>query len=114
MKRTYLITAAVVCVCIAITVFTRAAADNAVNNPPDESSPSLSARPSASEEAEEVYILKELDGKIAVYQKGIINPVKITDTYLCNLPEYDIERIKVGVEVHGKTALRVALEDYCS
>ncbi len=115
MKRTYIAAAAVVSFCLIVTAVTRNAAGSASSACEQEDVFDFSQ--SVSETAarqEKSYLLTELDGKIAVYETGIVNPIKVTDTYVCNLPEYDREKIKIGIKIYGDTALRKALEDYCS
>lgn len=74
--------------------------------------PSISA-PSSVEESD-IYIIKEYNGKIAVYNENMDKPVKTTDSSVDALPEVDKALLKKGIRVEDKTELRKLLEDYCS
>ncbi len=62
----------------------------------------------------QTFVITEQGGKLVVYIDGESKPFKITDTLINDLPEYDKEKIKLGVIVYGDIALQKALEDYCS
>lgn len=64
---------------------------------------------------EEHYLLKELDGYIAIYtlDEQENETLKEKTTILVNyLPEEDVIRIKEGIRVNGKEELNRTLEDY--
>lgn len=63
---------------------------------------------------EKRFIITEQSGKLVVYVDGESKPFKITDTLINDLPEYDRDKIKLGIIVYGDIALQKALEDYCS
>lgn len=65
---------------------------------------------------EEEYFLKDKEGRIAVYRecKNYSYPMLITETLVNTLPKEDQIKLKEGISVKGDTALRKALEDYCS
>ena len=65
---------------------------------------------------EEEYCLKDKEGRIAVYREceNVTQPMLITETLVDSLPEEDQIKLKEGISVRGDTALRKALEDYCS
>lgn len=63
---------------------------------------------------ETVYILKDYNGQIAVFEQGKTEPFKITDALTANLPQVDQDDIRQGITLNGKKELNRALEDYCS
>lgn len=63
----------------------------------------------------EHYLLKELEGKIAIYSIDDENNLKLyeeTEIITNYLPEEDITRIREGIRVNGRQELNEALEDY--
>ncbi len=63
----------------------------------------------------EHYLLKELEGKIAIYSIDDENNFKLyeeTEIITNYLPEEDMARIREGIRVNGKQELNEALEDY--
>ncbi len=63
----------------------------------------------------EHYLLKELEGKIAIYnidEQNNLNLYEETEILTNYLPEEDINRLKQGIRVEGKDKLNQALEDY--
>ncbi len=69
---------------------------------------------SAEKREEERYLVKDCEGKIAVYRKGEQKPFMTTGTYTLSLPRSDSKKLQKGIEVAGKAALQRVLEDYCS
>ena len=64
-------------------------------------------------EISEVYILKETDGKLSVYDDN--NELLYQYEFDVNsLPETDIEILKKGLVLNGINELRGAIEDYTS
>lgn len=64
---------------------------------------------------EQHYIVKDLDGNIAIYSKDINNNeylIKCTDIITKYLPEEDSLKLKKGVNIVGKDNLSKFLEDY--
>lgn len=117
MKKTYITAALIVSFCLIITIVTRTAAKNFSETEPvsETEETTVATAPEAETlPTEKIYLLTEKDGRIAVYAQGADEPFRITDTYLRDLPEFDREKIRIGIEIHGDTALRRALEDYCS
>ncbi len=66
------------------------------------------------ESQEDVYVLKNNEGMLCVYEKGEDKPVLNTDTNVSVLPKEDQKKLEEGIEVTGEKALHKALEDYCS
>lgn len=63
----------------------------------------------------EHYLLKELEGKIAIYnidEQNNLNLYEETEILTNYLPEEDINRLKEGIRVEGRDKLNQALEDY--
>lgn len=60
------------------------------------------------------YLLKNYDGKLALYFYGEKNPEKVFDVYIKTLPEYDQIQLDDGVFVESYEKLLVLLEDYSS
>lgn len=63
----------------------------------------------------EHYLLKELDGYIAIYTLDETNNITLKETtqiVTAYLPEEDLNRLKKGIRVNGKEELNQALEDY--
>ena len=61
-----------------------------------------------------IYIVKNFNGNIAVYESGQDIPFKVTDVPVNSLSYTDQEIIKSGILVNSKTELVKILEDYCS
>lgn len=60
------------------------------------------------------FVIKDKDGRLAVFRKGEANPFMTTETYTNTLPRADINKLKKGVEAADAEELRKLLEDYCS
>ncbi len=74
----------------------------------------LTSSQNISETKESRYLLKDSGGHIAVYKDNEFVPMITTETLTNTLPLRDQENLKKGITVKGDTALRKALEDYCS
>lgn len=61
----------------------------------------------------ERYIMREYEGRLAVFaEDGSL--VKIYETNLSLLPEYDQKLLKNGIAIVGEEELRARIEDYTS
>lgn len=61
----------------------------------------------------EYYIIKEYDGKIAVFSNNFDKPIHTLDSpYVRDLPEYDRELLEEGIVANSKDELTKILEDY--
>lgn len=60
------------------------------------------------------YIIKSLNGVVAVYIKEKDEPYIVTETRISNLPKSDAKQIENGIEILGDENLRKTLEDICS
>lgn len=66
------------------------------------------------EEYDYAYILKEHDGKVAVYPAGADEPELILDVLVKYLPDYDRSQMIEGIHVKTYDELVSLLEDYTS
>ena len=103
MRKILLISAAAVFVCaiISITVSSLDTGADAV----------LTEKSYADAAAQEIYILKEYKGLVAVFKEV---PIKITQTKVDTLPPYDAQKLDEGIAVEGEGKLREILMDFCS
>lgn len=60
------------------------------------------------------YIIKEYNGKLAVFESVQEKPYKVTNLSLTILPEYDKQLLQKGIEVSSVKELNKILEDYLS
>lgn len=59
------------------------------------------------------YTVKEYNGKIAVFENGNTEPLKVMESpYIRDLPKTDQEILSQGIIVYDKTELNKILEDY--
>jgi len=61
-------------------------------------------------ENEKIYMLKEYNGKIGIYENEAL--VYTLDTYVFTLPEIDKQLLKEGITVANKTELYDLIEEY--
>ncbi|MDD4699789.1 MAG: hypothetical protein PHV07_05965 [Oscillospiraceae bacterium] len=62
-----------------------------------------------------LYIVKDSNGKIAIYKYGEQNPVQVLeDPYIDNLPEIDQQRLSEGIDVFTEDELSTLIEDLSS
>lgn len=61
-----------------------------------------------------VYIVKEYNGNIAIFEENSDVPFKVTDIRLCELPEGDKKLLSKGIPASSSQELNCILEDYCS
>ncbi len=60
------------------------------------------------------YVIRDWNGKIAVFISGRDKPFKVTSTQTATLPKPDIKKLKSGIYTENKQELERILEDYCS
>ncbi len=71
--------------------------------------------PQQSKEVEDYdYLLKEEEGKLAVFATGEQRPRKVFEVYVNTLPSYDQQLLKQGLPVKNYEELLKRLEDYSS
>ena len=69
---------------------------------------------SAQQRTADVFIVKEYDGRVAVFTAGSLSPDKVYDTHVSQLPEYDRNLLIDGILANNKEELRKIIEDYTS
>lgn len=67
-----------------------------------------------SQAEEPFYILKDYNGKIAVYSSTSDTPIEITNASITKLPKSDQQALKEGIKVSTRKDLDRLLEDFCS
>lgn len=87
---------------------------NAENTPPTTQTSYIEESSEALSKSEEFYILKEYNGKIAVYSSNLDKPIEITNASTAKLPKSDQEALKDGIKAESKKELNRLLEDFCS
>lgn len=68
--------------------------------------------PAVSAEPPPLYLLRDDDGRLALYAPGDPLPVRTYDVYTRLLPEPDRRRLLAGVEIFSEAQLQQRLEDY--
>lgn len=63
---------------------------------------------------QEIYTIREYEGKIAVFKNSDTKPFTVYESYISLLPEQDRQRLQVGIEVDNTTDLQRIIEDYTS
>lgn len=112
MKKMILITVFLVLIFSAVSV-SFSALSAARESQPAEAS--LSKEKEQEKKAEKkLYLVKEYKGLVAVFENGGDLPVRITETSVCTLPQFDIINLSKGIEVEGKEELEKLLNDFCS
>lgn len=87
---------------------------NAENTPPTTQTSYIEESSEALSKSEEFYILKEYNGKIAVYSSNSDKPIEIQMHLLLNFQKADQEALKDGIKAESKKELNRLLEDFCS
>lgn len=106
MRKILLISAAAVFVCAIISI--------TVSSPDTGADAVLTEKSYADAAAQEIYILKEYKGLVAVFKEDGEAPIKITQTKVDTLPPYDAQKLDEGIAVEGEEKLREILMDFCS
>lgn len=63
---------------------------------------------------EDIYMLKEYDGKLAVFVEGEEEPQDIFNVYIKTLPAFDQGQLHQGIKVESYGELLSLIEDYIS
>lgn len=63
---------------------------------------------------EQSYTVRAYHGKIAVFEAGSSEPIKITDTDIRILPQADKKLLETGIPADSLSDISKILEDYCS
>lgn len=61
-----------------------------------------------------LYILKEFNGKLAVFKNNQETPEIIFDVLVDNLPDVDIAQLKEGLKIQTEQELNERIEDFIS
>lgn len=72
----------------------------------------ISSTPAKTDTKESEYLVSVSDGKIAVFRKGGLTPVLLTEIDIAQLPEEDISLLKQGIAAHTLSEAKTILEDY--
>ena len=67
---------------------------------------------SSQEQKNYKYIVKNISGKINIFENGNSNPIGILDKEIDYLPEYDQKMLKQGIYIENFEQLNKILEDY--
>jgi hypothetical protein len=123
-RKSFWITACVVAVCTIISVtalITSHQKSLHVSEPNPASTVSVleskaESRQSQSAAASEAdYLLREYEGKLAIFRYGETAPLQVTDVLIATLPVADQEALHGnGISAHGASELNRLLEDFCS
>lgn len=65
-------------------------------------------------EDEYLYIMREFEGKIALYPKGSLEPELVFNQLVKHLPEYDRIQLKEGIKIYSGDELNARIEDFIS
>ena len=68
----------------------------------------------SSPEPDYLYIIREHDGRVAVFARGQSTPEMVLDRLVHHLPTYDRLQLREGVPVFTKEELQERIEDYTS
>ena len=63
---------------------------------------------------QEIYTIKEYDGKIAVFRNNDSKPMEVYESYVSLLPEADRQKLQNGITVDNTRDLQEIIEDYTS
>lgn len=72
-----------------------------------------SQTPKTTEIQEDIYILSDYHGRIALFEKDNPTPIKVFDVFTMSLPERDVELIKDGITVNYEE-INKTIEEYLS
>lgn len=85
-----------------------------VNQKSDKNSGNASDMPPMESKSNLMYVVKEYNGNIAVFEENCDIPFKITDVRLSDFPDEDKKLLNKGIEASSSQELNCILEDYCS
>ena len=107
---------------LATTVFLRVAVHSRQVGPEDPvsinsgstvlSAPEFSSTHSSS--TNYAYLLRDYEGKLAVFEVGADEPFQVTDVRISTLPLVDQQALQAGIEAKDKAELTQLLNDFCS
>lgn len=106
-KKLIAVTAVIVLASSVTSIIFSSKAENAV-------AAEVSRNVSHTEKPSYSYIIKEYNGKLAVFETGSDVPFRITELDISTLPISDQTILNNGIEVSDSKELSRILEDYCS
>lgn len=65
----------------------------------------------ALDEPEPLYVIREHNGKIALFCYGSSRPFRYLDFNISLLPDYDREQLKEGIEIYDEEELQTYIQD---
>lgn len=63
---------------------------------------------------EPLYVIRDYWGKIAIFEKDGVSPMRILDTYTSTLPAFDRAELEAGIAISSQEELWQRIEDYTS
>ena len=70
--------------------------------------------PPSAPEREYLYLIREYQGRVAVFGRNPDTPEIILERFVRHLPSYDQIQLREGVKVHSVQELEARIEDYTS
>ncbi|MDR2909062.1 MAG: hypothetical protein LBU86_04185, partial [Oscillospiraceae bacterium] len=61
-----------------------------------------------------LYLIREYEGRVAVFTREDENPVTVLEKWVRHLPEYDRIQMQEGIEVYSDEELAARIEDFTS
>ncbi|BCI59847.1 BofC C-terminal domain-containing protein [Solibaculum mannosilyticum] len=58
------------------------------------------------------WVMRDYQGKIAVFQDGNDDPTQVLDIYVNSLPEHDQDLLESGIRIDDQKELQQLIEDY--
>ena len=110
MKHRMMTLAVLLLVCLGAVAFATWAQENAAIEQNKEDKVQQTAGNSNNYE----YLLKEYEGRLAVFKKNSTEPDMVFDLLIKMLPQYDQEQLKQGIYVKDYRELVDLIEDYIS
>lgn len=106
MKKAFIFFGIFLFVCIIFTIFFNIDSNKNQGNASD--------TPNPENKTNLIYVVKEYNGNIAIFEDHSDTPFKITDIRLSDLPDGDKKLLSKGIQASNSQELNCILEDYCS
>lgn len=107
-------TGAALAVVTALSLFLARVPEQAEITPITESVSGVERQQSADSQPEYLYMLKEHEGRVAVFRTGSSEPELVLDALVKYLPDYDRSQMEQGIPVKDYDELVSLIEDYIS
>ena len=117
MKKLVTVTGCFMFICIMITSVILPSMPRAEATENNIDADTQSVAQSSEEQSEQenlTFIIKEYEGKVAVFKGQASEPLFISDVSINSLPLTDKEILEKGIEVTSERELNRLIEDYCS